>query len=62
GFSPSLSWSHYRTLSKVEHKNERLFYEIEAEKEGWSVPVLERERRSIEERQQTEDEGNQDGD
>ena len=41
GFSPLLSWSHYRTLSKVEHKNERLFYEIEAEKEGWSVPVLE---------------------
>ena len=25
GFSPLLSWSHYRTLSKVEHKNERLF-------------------------------------
>ncbi|MCD4811982.1 PDDEXK nuclease domain-containing protein [bacterium] len=43
GFSPALSWSHYRTLSKVENKNERLFYEIEAEKEGWSVPVLERQ-------------------
>ncbi len=48
GFSPVLSWSHYRTLTKVEHKNERLFYEIEAEKEGWSVPVL--ERRLIEEK------------
>jgi predicted nuclease of restriction endonuclease-like (RecB) superfamily len=43
GFSASLSWSHYRTLTKVEHKNERLFYEIEAEKAGWSVPQLERQ-------------------
>jgi len=25
GFSASLSWSHYRTLTKVDHKNERLF-------------------------------------
>jgi len=47
GFSPLLSWSHYRTLSKVEHKNERLFYEIEAEKEGWSVPALERQIHSF---------------
>jgi predicted nuclease of restriction endonuclease-like (RecB) superfamily len=43
GFSPVLSWSHYRTLTKVENRSERLFYEIEAEKEGWSVPVLERQ-------------------
>jgi hypothetical protein len=34
GFSPSLGWSHYRTLTKVENKNERLFYEIEAEKDA----------------------------
>ena len=47
GFSPALSWSHYRTLTKVEHKNERLFYEIEAEKEGWSVPALERQIHSF---------------
>ncbi len=47
GFSPVLSWSHYRALAKVEHKNERLFYEIEAEKEGWSVPVLERQIHSF---------------
>jgi predicted nuclease of restriction endonuclease-like (RecB) superfamily len=46
-FSPALSWSHYRTLTKVENKNERLFYEIEAEKEGWSVPVLERQIHSF---------------
>ena len=43
GFSPLLSWSHYRTLTKVENKNERLFYEIEAEQEGWSVPHLQRQ-------------------
>ncbi|MBT3369085.1 MAG: DUF1016 domain-containing protein [Nitrospina sp.] len=43
GFSPFLSWSHYRTLTKVEHPNERLFYEIEAEKEGWSVSHLQRQ-------------------
>jgi predicted nuclease of restriction endonuclease-like (RecB) superfamily len=43
GFSPVLSWSHYRTLTKVENRSERLFYEIEAEKEGWSVLVLERQ-------------------
>ncbi|MFO8239861.1 MAG: PDDEXK nuclease domain-containing protein [Dissulfuribacterales bacterium] len=47
GFSPLLSWSHYRVLTKVENKNERLFYEIEAEKEGWSVPVLERQIHSF---------------
>ncbi|MBF0362758.1 MAG: DUF1016 family protein [Oligoflexia bacterium] len=47
GFSPLLSWSHYRALSKVEHKNERLFYEIEAEKERWSVPQLERQINSF---------------
>jgi len=47
GFSPALSWSHYRTLTKVKNKNERLFYEIEAEKEGWSVPVLERQIHSF---------------
>lgn len=41
GFSARLSWSHYRTLAQVEHRAERLFYEIEAEKEGWSVPHLE---------------------
>jgi len=47
GFSPALSWSHYRTLSKIKNKNERLFYEIEAGKEGWSVPVLERQIHSF---------------
>ena len=43
GFSPVLSWSHYRALTKVENREECLFYEVEAEKEGWSVPHLERQ-------------------
>jgi len=39
GFSPKLGWAHYRTLMTVKNRNERLFYEIEAEKENklsWS--------------------------
>lgn len=47
GFSPVLSWSHYRTLAQVDQKNERSFYEIEAEKERWSVPVLRRQIHSF---------------
>lgn len=47
GFSSVLSWSHYRALLQVENKNERTFYEIEAEKENWSVPVLERQIHSF---------------
>jgi predicted nuclease of restriction endonuclease-like (RecB) superfamily len=43
GFSSRLSWSHYRTLTKVEHPAERAFYEIEAEIQGWSVPHLARQ-------------------
>jgi len=43
GFSARLSWSHYRELMKVEHANARTFYEIEAEKEGWSVRHLQRQ-------------------
>ncbi len=43
GFSPVLSWSHYRTLMGVEHPAERAFYEIEAEREGWNVAELERQ-------------------
>lgn len=42
GFSPGLSWTHYRLLTQVEHAAERLFYEIEADREGWSTAVLER--------------------
>jgi predicted nuclease of restriction endonuclease-like (RecB) superfamily len=43
GFSPRLGWSHYRLLMNIEHVGARAFYEIEAEREGWSVPHLERQ-------------------
>ena len=43
GFSPQLSWSHYRALIKVQSEPERLFYELEAEQEGWDVEQLERQ-------------------
>lgn len=43
GFSPVLGWSHYRALLQVEHRVERLFYEIEADKAGWDVETLERQ-------------------
>ncbi len=34
GFSGRLSWSHYRTLCRLENRAERLFYEMEAHKAG----------------------------
>lgn len=43
GFAAGLSWTHYRALSKVNHVAERLFYEIEADRDGWSATVLERQ-------------------
>ena len=43
GFSPDLSWSHYRVLMGVENPSERLFYEIEAEQEKWDVEHLKRQ-------------------
>lgn len=47
GFAATLSWSHYRTLTKVRNFAERNFYEIEAEKQNWSVPHLERQIDSL---------------
>ena len=43
GFSSRLSWTHYRTLTKVEDPAARAFYETEAERDGWSTPRLERQ-------------------
>lgn len=43
GFSSQLSWTHYRTLSAIDQRAERLFYEIEAERCNWSQPELERQ-------------------
>jgi tetratricopeptide (TPR) repeat protein len=43
GFSSRLSWTHYRALLKVSDPAVRAFYEIEAERENWSTPHLERQ-------------------
>lgn len=46
GFSAHLSWTHYRTLCRIEERSERLFYEVETERNGWSQPELERQMQS----------------
>ncbi len=38
-----LSWSHYRTLIRVENDEARIYYEHAAIAEGWSVRVLQRQ-------------------
>lgn len=38
-----LSWSHYLQLIKIENKDERSFYEIEASNNNWSVREFERQ-------------------
>jgi hypothetical protein len=43
GFSPQLSWSHYRVLMRVENTDARDFYEGEAIEGGWSKRTLERQ-------------------
>jgi len=43
GFSPQLSWSHYRALMRVKDEKARLFYEQEAIDCGWSKAQLERQ-------------------
>lgn len=43
GFSPQLSWSHYRALMRVEKHEARDFYEREAAECGWSKTQLERQ-------------------
>lgn len=43
GFSPQLSWSHYRVLMRVEKDQARDFYEREAIAGGWSKRTLERQ-------------------
>lgn len=42
GFSPLLSWSHYRALMRVQDEKTRAFYEQEAVQCGWSKAQLER--------------------
>lgn len=43
GFSPVLGWSHYQVLMGIDNPHERLFYEVEAEKEGWEIKHLKRQ-------------------
>ncbi len=40
---PNLSWTHYRTLLRVEKSESRSFYEIKAIKRNWSARELERQ-------------------
>ena len=47
GFSPQLSWSHYRALMRVENVAARDFYEREAGECGWSKLQLERQIHSF---------------
>jgi predicted nuclease of restriction endonuclease-like (RecB) superfamily len=47
GFSPQLSWSHYRALMRVENLEARDFYEREAIACGWSKTQLERQIHSF---------------
>jgi predicted nuclease of restriction endonuclease-like (RecB) superfamily len=39
----NLSWSHYLILIRIKNENERSFYEIESEKNNWSVRELDRQ-------------------
>ena len=44
---PNLSWTHYRTLLRVDRAEPRAFYEIEALKNNWSARELERQKNSL---------------
>ena len=45
--NPGLSWTHYRTLLKVDRRAVRDFYEIESTRNGWSARQLERQINSF---------------
>ncbi|MEI7731164.1 MAG: PDDEXK nuclease domain-containing protein [Verrucomicrobiota bacterium] len=47
GFSPQLSWSHYRALMRVKNLEARDFYEREAVAGGWDKRTLERQIQSF---------------
>lgn len=47
GFSPQLTWSHYRALMRVENLDARDFYEREAIAGGWDKRTLERQIQSF---------------
>lgn len=45
--NPNLSWTHYRTLLRVERPQAKAFYEIEAIENNWSARELERQINSL---------------
>lgn len=45
--NPNMSWTHYRTLLRVDKSETRAFYEIEAIKNNWSARELERQINSL---------------
>ncbi|MBU0676975.1 MAG: DUF1016 family protein [Verrucomicrobia bacterium] len=45
--NPNLSWTHYRTLLRVERPEARAFYEIEALHNHWSAREMERQINSL---------------
>ncbi len=47
GFSPQLTWSHYRALMRVDDAKARDFYEREALAGGWNKRTLERQIQSF---------------
>ena len=44
---PNLSWTHYRTLLRVDKPEARAFYEIEAIKNNWAAREMERQLNSL---------------
>jgi len=38
-----LGWSHYQILMRIKNDDERRFYEVEAERQGWTVDFLKRQ-------------------
>ncbi|MBE9030975.1 DUF1016 family protein [filamentous cyanobacterium LEGE 11480] len=44
---PNLSWTHYRTLLRIDNPDARAFYEIEALKNNWSARELDRQINSL---------------
>lgn len=45
--NPNLSWTHYRTLMRVDRPEARSFYEVEAVRNNWSARELERQIASL---------------
>jgi predicted nuclease of restriction endonuclease-like (RecB) superfamily len=45
--NPNLSWSHYRSLLRIDRQAARDFYEIEAANHGWTVRELSRQIGSL---------------